>query len=92
MEFDMPQTVRCVRLFQNVPRDIFERESRRSWTEGFALQRWTGVEWKMEEQFWDPKAGDGRERITQKPRRSKERSKKGIATYLGAIGRYERGS
>eukprot|EP00913_Durusdinium_trenchii_P034544 g32317.t1 len=55
LEFDMPQTVRCVRLFQNVPRDIFERESRRSWTEGFALQRWTGVEWKMEEQFWDPK-------------------------------------
>ena len=54
--------MRCVRLFQNVPRDEFENEVKRSYTAGFALQRWTGVEWKMEEQFWDRKAGrEGRE-------------------------------
>eukprot|EP00438_Fugacium_kawagutii_P034713 Skav216627 [mRNA] locus=scaffold3008:443582:458817:- [translate_table: standard] len=56
VEFQEATTVRCVRLFQNVPRDAFEREQRPSWTAGFALQRWTGVEWKMEEQFWDSKA------------------------------------
>lgn len=42
LEFQEATTVRCVRLFQNVPRDVFEREQRRSWTAGFALQRWTG--------------------------------------------------
>ncbi|CAJ1349729.1 unnamed protein product [Effrenium voratum] len=53
LEFDSERTVRCVRLFQRNPVDLFEREQRRSWTAGFALQRWTGNDWKTEEQFWD---------------------------------------
>lgn len=59
MEFEVATTVRCVRLFQTEPRDEFERDLKRSWSAGFALQKWTGVEWKMEEQFWDSKVPYG---------------------------------
>jgi len=59
MEFTVPTAVRCVRLFQNTPRDVFEREQRRSWSAGFALQKWTGLEWKTEETFWDSKVAYG---------------------------------
>ena len=56
LEFPEAVTVRCLRLFQNTPRDVFEGEHRRSWAAGFALQRWTGIEWNTEEQFWDHRA------------------------------------
>ena len=42
MEFEVATSVRCVRLFQTEPRDEFERDLKRSWSAGFALQKWTG--------------------------------------------------
>ena len=43
--------VQCIRFFQKSPRDISDREQRRSWSAGIALQRWSGV-----------KGGEGGER------------------------------
>ncbi|CAK9066377.1 unnamed protein product [Durusdinium trenchii] len=54
LEFQEPSVVQCIRFFQKSPRDISDREQRRSWSAGIALQRWSGEEWFTTERFWDP--------------------------------------
>ena len=56
LEFPSASSVRCVRYFQKTPRDITEREQRRSWSAGMGLQRWSGEDWVTTERWWDAKA------------------------------------